>query len=141
MKSQRSARPCAEPLEHKALLSASVLPHGAGHVAVAAVVADTTATGVHLAGGLGDGYGGVSPLGFVRGHLNLTQNTLTLSNHRGTLEVQLSQTYQHHYSTTFRSWQIIHGTGQFANLEGSGSGVFNVIRVRGRLVAWSAAFY
>ena len=67
MKTKGSARPCVEPLEHKALLSASVLPHAPAHAAVAAVVGDTTATGVHLAGGLGDGYGGVSPLGAVRG--------------------------------------------------------------------------
>ena len=67
MKTQRPARPRVEPLEHKALLSASVLPYAPAHAAVVAVVADTTATGVHLAGGLGDGYGGVSPLGAVRG--------------------------------------------------------------------------
>jgi hypothetical protein len=141
MKKQRSVRPSVEPLEHKALLSTIAFPHATAHAAVPAAVADTTATGVHLTGGLGDGYGGVSPLGVVRGRLNLTRDTLTLSNRRGTLELQLSDIYQHRYTTTARAWQIVAGTGQFATLEGSGSGVFNAVRVRGRVVAWSAAFY
>jgi hypothetical protein len=141
MKAQRPVRPNIEPLEYKALLSTTVLPHSPAHVAVPAIVGDSTATGVQLYGGLGNGYGGVSPLGAVRGRWNLTVNTLTLSNRRGTLELQLSQIFQHRYTTTARSWQIVAGTGQFASLQGSGPGVFNVVRVGGRVVAWSAAFY
>jgi hypothetical protein len=141
MKPRRSIQPSVESLEHKALLSAQILPATSGHVAVPAVASAPVATEVQLLGGLGNSYGGVTPLGYVRGQLNLARKRITLSNFQGTLDVQLSQVYHHRYTTIARTWQIIGGTGQYADLEGRGPGVFTVVSVRGRVRAWSAAFY
>jgi hypothetical protein len=141
MKRQRSMQPVFDSLEHKQLLSAGLISQSQSSVLAPAMISETTATGVRLSGGLGDGYGWVSPLGGVRGRLNANLRTLTLSNRRGSLELQLSPYYQHRYTETARAWQVIKGTGQYATLEGSGHAVVNVVRIRGHVVAWSASFY
>jgi hypothetical protein len=141
MKRQRSLRPNVESLEKIALLSTSVVPHAAFHAAVPAVVRGTPSTGVHLVGGIGSGRGYVSPLGSVKGAYNLVQRTLTLTNSRGLLELQLSQLHKYPNVVQFGAWQIIKGTGQYATWQGAGSGSFTLVIVGGRAVASSAAFY
>ncbi len=128
-------------MEHKALLSTNILPNMPAHIAAPAFVAESVASQVQLYGGLGNGYGGVAPLGFVQGNLNLARKTLTLFNGLGTLEVHLSQFHHHRFTTIGRAWQIVGGTGLYANLEGSGPGVFTITSVGGRVRAWSASFY
>ena len=119
MKRQRSLRPNVESLEKMALLSTSVVPQAAFHAAVPAVVRGTPSTGVHLVGGIGSGRGYVSPLGSVKGAYNLVQQTLTLTNGRGLLELRLSQLHRYPNVVQFSAWQIIKGTGQYATLQGA----------------------
>ena len=133
--------PSVESLEKIAVLSTGVLPHAALHVAVPAVMEGTPSTGVHLLGGIGSGRGYVSPLGQVRGAYNLVHQTLTLTNGRGSLELQLSQLHRYPNVVRFSAWQIIKGTGQYAAWQGAGSGSFTLVIVGGRAVSSSAAFY
>jgi hypothetical protein len=123
-----------------ALLSTGVLSHAA-HVAAPAQVQATSASGVHLRGGIVSGRGYVTPLGLVRGQYNLVHETLTLRNKHGAVELQLGQLHQSSHLVRFSSWQIIDGVGQYSSLQGSGSGSFRVVIVGKRAVASSAAFF
>lgn len=141
MKRHRSLRPNVESLEKMALLSTSVLPPAEFHGAGPAVMEATSSTSVHLVGGIASGRGYVSPLGQVKGAYNLVQQTLTLTNGRGSLELKLSQLHKYPDVVRFSAWQIIKGSGQYATWQGAGSGSFTLVIVGGRAVASSAAFY
>ncbi len=141
MKKHRSIQPGVETLEHKALLSTVVAPHLAVQLMAAPIVAETARAGVALIGAVVNGYGGVSPLGGVRGHLYIQQRTLILANGRGSLVLALSHVHRYPHVVNAFEWKITRGTGQFASLAGHGRCTVTAVLVRGRITTWSAAFY
>ncbi len=141
MKRQRSIHPGVETLEHKALLSTVVAPHIAAELKAAPIVVETARAGVALIGAVVNGYGGVSPLGGVRGYLNIQQRTLILANSRGSLALALSHVHKYPHVVNAFEWTIKKGSGEFASLQGQGRCTVTAVFVRGRITTWSAAFY
>ncbi len=141
MQKHRSIHPGVETLEQKELLSTVVAPDLAVQQKAAPIVVEPARAGVALIGAVVNGYGGVSPLGGVRGHLDTQQRTLVLSNSRGSLALALSHVHRYPHVINAFEWTITKGTGQFASLEGQGRCTVTAVFVRGRITTWSAAFY
>jgi hypothetical protein len=141
MKKLRSIHPGVEALEQKALLSAAVAPHLEAKVHAAPIVAETASANVILIGAVVNGYGGVSPLGGVRGFLRTRQRALILANPQGNLTLRLLHVHRYPDVTNFFNWRIVRGTGQFASFSGQGHSTVNVDSVFGHVVTWSASFY
>jgi len=141
MKKQRSIHPGVEALEQKAVLSTVVAPHLAAELRPAPIVVEPARFGVALIGAVVNGYGGVSPLGGVRGYLNIQQRTLILANHRGSLTLALSHVHRYPYVINAFEWTITRGTGQFASFQGQGRCTVTAVIVGRHIATWSAAFY
>jgi hypothetical protein len=141
MTKHRSIRPGVETLEQKALLSAGIVPKSAAHLHAAPIVAETAKANVTLIGAVVNGYGGVSPLGGVRGYLRLSQKDLILANSRGSLTLGLLHVQRYPTTIVAFNWRIIRGTGQFASFHGQGHSTVTATRVFGHIVTWTAAFY
>ena len=141
MKTNRSIRPGVETLESKALLSTVAAPHFPSQMSVAPIVVETAQAPLHLIGVVVNGYGGVSPLGRVRGYLNIPRKILTLVNPSGSLKLQLIHVHKYPYVINAYGWKIMSGTGDFASLHGSGHSTVSAVVVLGRTVTWTAAFY
>jgi hypothetical protein len=138
MNRDRSFRPSGESLEKLALLSTGVVSadvHGAAEVRA------TTDTGPYLSGAIVSGRGYVRPLGSVRGQYSLIDDTLTLYNKNGSLQLQLSNLHQTSHLVRFSSWEIVQASGTYSSMAGSGSGSFNVVIHHDRAVFSDAIFY
>jgi hypothetical protein len=141
MKKQRSIRPGVDNLESKVLLSTGVAPHGAERPEAPPVV-DVALSRVQLMGYVYSGTGTVSPMGGVHGSLNLAQETVTLSNGKGSVRVKLTQVHKYGPTTvTADGYKIMSGTGQFKLFRGQGHTTLTAVKVGGKLSVWTESFY
>jgi hypothetical protein len=96
---------------------------------------------VHLMGYVYSGTGTVSPMGGVRGSINLGQRLVTLRNGGGAVQIKLTQVHKYGPTVTARAYKIMKGTGAFKGFRGQGHTSLTAVKVGGRLSVWTESFY
>jgi hypothetical protein len=142
MKRQKSIRVGVENLEHKALLSAGVVPHVPEHHQTPSAVVDVARPATHLIGTVVLGQGTVHPMGWVHASVNLAHNVVTLSNGRGSVKLQMTHVHKYGPTTvTASAYKIMQATRQFKSIHGQGPTSLVVTKLGGRIVSWSESFW